>query len=132
MTTIHANIQDIIRTNVPTKVHEEIKSQPPGSHAFKQTRTILELIQDIAKTNILIKNHEDWTINVTYLVLTRKNDPLSGDHVFQPTGTIFEPIQDIIGTNLLTKFHGDWTIKVASSVNKANVNTAQCTTDKRR
>ncbi|KAH3723485.1 hypothetical protein DPMN_049273 [Dreissena polymorpha] len=39
--------QDIMRTNVLTKVHEEINSPTPGSHVLKQSGTIFELIQDI-------------------------------------------------------------------------------------
>ncbi|KAH3737874.1 hypothetical protein DPMN_044472 [Dreissena polymorpha] len=46
--------------------------------------------------------------------------------------TIFELIKDIIETNLLTKLHKDWTINKSPRVNKANVDIAQQTTDKRR
>ncbi|KAH3803263.1 hypothetical protein DPMN_156965 [Dreissena polymorpha] len=59
----------------------------------------------------LTKFYEDWTINVTSRVLTRKHDsPPCGHVFFLPTGIIFELIHDIIGKNLMTKFHGLWTI----------------------
>ncbi|KAH3872693.1 hypothetical protein DPMN_035913 [Dreissena polymorpha] len=54
---------------------------------------------------------------------------------FQANITIFELIQDIIETNFLTKFHEDWkSINQCDllRVNKANVDAAQQTTDKRR
>ncbi|KAH3724249.1 hypothetical protein DPMN_050064 [Dreissena polymorpha] len=93
--------QDIIRTIVLTKFHEEvltrINSATPGGHGFQQNRTIFKL----------------------------KNDKPPGGNFFQPTETFFEFVQDIIrtnllakkmnrtwlpyiiGTNLLTKFHED-------------------------
>ncbi|KAH3868048.1 hypothetical protein DPMN_031184 [Dreissena polymorpha] len=79
----------------------------------------LQLETNIIGTNLLTKFHEDWKINVTSRVLTRKNAPPPGGHVFQPTCIIFELFQDIIGMNLLTKFHEDWTINVASGVKNA-------------
>ncbi|KAH3859558.1 hypothetical protein DPMN_102375 [Dreissena polymorpha] len=73
---------------------------PPGGNDFQQTGTIFELIQtrgperpkcrtdgrqnnippplagdNIIRTNVLTKFHEDWTINVTSTVLTKKNAP---------------------------------------------------------
>ncbi|KAH3846795.1 hypothetical protein DPMN_089102 [Dreissena polymorpha] len=74
-----------------------MKNAPhPGGHVFQPTGTILELspdifrtninvtsrvltrpelffelIQDIIKTNVLTKFHADWTINLTFRVLTR-------------------------------------------------------------
>ncbi|KAH3870016.1 hypothetical protein DPMN_033194 [Dreissena polymorpha] len=98
---------DIIRTNFFAKFHEDWTKMyyyshekcpapgshenfpPAGSHVFQQTGTIFELIQDIIKTNVLSKFHEDWTTNVTFKVLKRKN-------ALTPA---------IIGKNLLTKFH---------------------------
>ncbi|KAH3704897.1 hypothetical protein DPMN_079958 [Dreissena polymorpha] len=47
--------------------------------------------------------HEDWTINVTSRVLTRKTAQPLGSHVFQWTGTIFKLSLAIIRTNVLTK-----------------------------
>ncbi|KAH3769233.1 hypothetical protein DPMN_170482 [Dreissena polymorpha] len=114
--------QDIIRTNVLTKFHQEvltrINSPPPGGHFHEDwtinvtqeknapppTESILELFQDIIDTNLLTKFHEDRTFNVASRVLTShimKNALPPGGHVFQ--ATIFELFQDIIGTNLLTK-----------------------------
>ncbi|KAH3853130.1 hypothetical protein DPMN_095652 [Dreissena polymorpha] len=104
--------RDIIGTNILTKFHEDRtinvasrvfknkskNAPPPGSHVFHHTF------------------QEDWTINGTSKVLTRKNAPPTGSNVFQPTGNIFELVQNIIGTNLLTKFLEDRTINVASSV----------------
>ncbi|KAH3728893.1 hypothetical protein DPMN_054856 [Dreissena polymorpha] len=43
----------------------------PGGHVFQPTGTIFELVQGIIKTHVLTKFHEDWTINVTFRVLTR-------------------------------------------------------------
>ncbi|KAH3824307.1 hypothetical protein DPMN_126141 [Dreissena polymorpha] len=83
--TIFELIQDIIETNLLTKIHEDRKinvasrvltrfyyshirknAPPPGGHF-----------------------HEDPKINVASRVLTRKNAPPPGGHVFQPTGIIF-------------------------------------------
>ncbi|KAH3699163.1 hypothetical protein DPMN_074117 [Dreissena polymorpha] len=130
--TIFLLVQDIIRTILLTKVHEDLtkmwpleyiigtnlvtnfygdgtinvasreKCPAPGSHVFQPNGTIFKLIQDIIGKNLLTKFYDDCTINVTSRVLTRKHAPPPGSHVFQPTGTIFELAQDIIGTNLLT------------------------------
>ncbi|KAH3861007.1 hypothetical protein DPMN_023933 [Dreissena polymorpha] len=111
--TIFVHIQDIIKTNILTKVltsfynsHIKENATPPGGHVFQPTRTILKVVQDIIGTNLLTKFHEDHSINVAGLasrVLARKN----------------APHPDIIGTNLLTEFHDHRTINVASySVNK--------------
>ncbi|KAH3886213.1 hypothetical protein DPMN_010214 [Dreissena polymorpha] len=106
-------IQDINKTNLLTKFHEDWtinvtsreNAPPPGGHVLKETKSIFELIQDIIGTNILTK------------VLTRKNAPPPGSqHVFQPTGIIFDLVQYIIGLNLPTKFHEDLTINVATRV----------------
>ncbi|KAH3864033.1 hypothetical protein DPMN_027045 [Dreissena polymorpha] len=132
-------IQDVIGTNLLSKFHEDRKinvasrvltrenALPPGGHVFQPTGIIFELIQDIIGMNLLTKFHEDWTINVASRVLTRfyyshirKNAPPLGSHVFQAK------------TNLLTKFHEAWPINVDKRVNKANVDVAQRTTDKRR
>jgi len=140
--TIFKLVQDIIRTNVLTKFHEDWtinvtsrvltrfyyshirKTAPPlGGHVFHPTETIFELVQDFIGTHVPTKFHEDWTKNVTSRVLTRfyyshirKTATPPGSHVFQPTGTIFELVQDIIETHVLTKFHEDWTINVTSRV----------------
>ncbi|KAH3879835.1 hypothetical protein DPMN_003742 [Dreissena polymorpha] len=77
------------------------KNAPPlGSHVLQANVTIFKLIQDIIETNLLTKFHEDWTINVTPRVLTKKNAPPSGDNK----------------THVLTKFHEDWTKNVTSRV----------------
>ncbi|KAH3739507.1 hypothetical protein DPMN_046159 [Dreissena polymorpha] len=117
-------VQDIIGMNLMTKFHEDLtinvasrvltrfyyshirKNAPPlCSHVFQANVTIFELIQDINKKNLLTKFHEDRTINVTSIVLARKNA-----HPWRPY---------IIEINLQTKFHEDWTINVASRVNNA-------------
>ncbi|KAH3709343.1 hypothetical protein DPMN_068805 [Dreissena polymorpha] len=119
--------QDTIRTkfNVLTKIF----CPTPNDHVFQKVGTILYFIQDIINTNVLTKFHDDWTINVTYRVLTsfyyshiKRNAMPSGGHVFQATETILEVVEDIIGTNLLTKFHDDRTINVASRVLKIGTN----------
>ncbi|KAH3719267.1 hypothetical protein DPMN_062099 [Dreissena polymorpha] len=121
---------------------------PPGGHDSHPTGTIFDLAQDIIGTNLLTKFHEGRTINVASKVLTRKDAPPPGGHfsedwtinmsfrvltrfyhsqigkiapppcgnVFQQTGTIFVLVQYIIGTNLRTKFHDDRKINVASRV----------------
>ncbi|KAH3789460.1 hypothetical protein DPMN_167641 [Dreissena polymorpha] len=116
--TIFELIQDIIETNLLTKLHEDLEinvasrvftrknAQTPGGHVFQPTGIIFELIQDVIEMNLLTKFHEDQTINVA-----SRAHSLSS-HVFQ--AKIFELIQYIIKTNLLTKFHEDWTINVAS------------------
>ncbi|KAH3800450.1 hypothetical protein DPMN_154083 [Dreissena polymorpha] len=65
-------IQDIIETNLLTKLHEDLEKNAPhlGSHVFQANVTIFELIQDIIEVNLLTKCHEDWTINVASRVLT--------------------------------------------------------------
>ncbi|KAH3866288.1 hypothetical protein DPMN_029348 [Dreissena polymorpha] len=132
--TIFELIQDINKTNLLTKIHEDWtinvasrvltslitkNAPPPGGHVFKETKTIFELIHDIIGTNLLTKFHKDGKINVASRELTRKNASPPGGNVFQPTGIIFELVQYIIGMNLLTKFHKDWTINVASRVKNA-------------
>ncbi|KAH3884582.1 hypothetical protein DPMN_008565 [Dreissena polymorpha] len=132
--TIFKLIQDIIGTNLLTKVLTRKIAPPPwwpciigmnlltkknapplGSHVFQANVTVFKLIQDIIKTNLLTIFHQDWTINVASRVL-RKNAPPPDGHVFQPTSIIFKLVQDIIGMNLLTKFHEVRTINVASRV----------------
>ncbi|KAH3701790.1 hypothetical protein DPMN_076786 [Dreissena polymorpha] len=107
-------IQDIIRTKLLTKFHEDrtinVSSRPYKekchvlvSHVFPANVNIFKLIQIIIETNFLTKFHDDWTINVASRVLTRKNAP--------PPWRLY-----IIGTNLLNKFHEDLTITVACRV----------------
>ncbi|KAH3805266.1 hypothetical protein DPMN_133563 [Dreissena polymorpha] len=69
--TIFELIQDINRTNLLTKFHDNRKinvtsrvltrknAPPLGSHVFQANVTIFELIQDIIETNLLTKFHED-------------------------------------------------------------------------
>ncbi|KAH3859346.1 hypothetical protein DPMN_102065 [Dreissena polymorpha] len=76
--------EDIIGTNIVTKIHEDrkinvtsrvltMKNVPPlGSHVFQPIVTIFELIQDIIETYILAKFYEDWNINVASTELTRQ------------------------------------------------------------
>ncbi|KAH3839435.1 hypothetical protein DPMN_112866 [Dreissena polymorpha] len=98
------------KINVASRVLTRKNAPPPGSHVFKPSSIIFELVQDIIGVKILTKFHKDRTIN------PRKNAPPLGSHVFQANVTIFELIHDIIETNLLNKFHEDWTINVASRV----------------
>ncbi|KAH3719754.1 hypothetical protein DPMN_062625 [Dreissena polymorpha] len=60
----------------------------------------------IITTNVLTKVHEDWTINVTLMILTRKLPALS-----------WQPITNFI----MTKFYEDWIINVTSEVLTSNV-----------
>ncbi|KAH3718343.1 hypothetical protein DPMN_061146 [Dreissena polymorpha] len=104
------------RQTIDKRVLTRKSSPPPGAHVFQPTGTISKLVQDIIETNLLTKFHDNQTINMASRV---KNAPPLGSHVFQAN------------TNLLTKFHKDnkcglW------SFNKANVDAARRTTDKRR
>ncbi|KAH3728005.1 hypothetical protein DPMN_053951 [Dreissena polymorpha] len=125
--------QDIMRTNVLTKFHEEINSLAPGRHVFQQTRTISELIQDILKTRIkLLTKFERkllWTpparrqgetiIRPVFLkrayknVLTKFHEDWTIKKTFR---VLIRFYYYIIGTSLWTKFHEDRTINVASIV----------------
>ncbi|KAH3794785.1 hypothetical protein DPMN_148323 [Dreissena polymorpha] len=117
------------------KFHEKktINFLTLGVDVFQHTRTIFEMIQDIIITNVLINFHEDWTMNVTFIVLTNiiETNLLTKFHEDGPINvvsrfhedrtinvasrvltrkksvTIFELVQDIIKTNLLIKFHED-------------------------
>ncbi|KAH3784723.1 hypothetical protein DPMN_162688 [Dreissena polymorpha] len=88
-------IQNIIETNLLTKLHEDWtiyvasrvltrfyyshiesykeKCAAPAGHVSEATKIIFELIQDIIGTNLLTKFHDDRKINVTSRALTRKN-----------------------------------------------------------
>ncbi|KAH3749342.1 hypothetical protein DPMN_183839 [Dreissena polymorpha] len=138
--TIFKLFQDIIETNLLTKVHEALTINVASIvHVFQANITIFKLIQDIIETNHLTKFHEDWTMqpletiynhirknapppgghfheNLTINVASRENAPPHKCHVFQPTGVILKLVKDIIGMNLLTKFHEDRTMNVASRV----------------
>ncbi|KAH3704948.1 hypothetical protein DPMN_080010 [Dreissena polymorpha] len=103
------NVASRGKNALPLESHE--KCPAPGGHVFKATTTIFELIQDIIGTNVLTKFQDDWKINVTSRVFTRKMPRPDGGHVFQRT--------DINGMNLLTNFHEDWTKNVASRVKNA-------------
>ncbi|KAH3694245.1 hypothetical protein DPMN_081685 [Dreissena polymorpha] len=82
--TIFELIQDIIRTNVPTKFHEDCSitvtsrvltrktTPPPLGHVFQPTETIFELVPDIIGTNLLTKFKGDRIMNVASKVLIRK------------------------------------------------------------
>ncbi|KAH3747895.1 hypothetical protein DPMN_182330 [Dreissena polymorpha] len=87
----------------------EKNAPPPGGYVFQQTRIIFELIQDIIRKNVQTKFHEDWTINVTFMVLTS----------FQPTGTILKLFHDDrsinVASRVLTKFHYSHSKKNAPS-----------------
>ncbi|KAH3867490.1 hypothetical protein DPMN_030619 [Dreissena polymorpha] len=120
--TIFELVQDITRTHVLSKCHEDwtidvnLRPRPlqttgtifelvqniSGTNPFQASGTIFELVKDTNATNLLTNFHDDQTIHVASRVLSREKCPNCG-HVCQPTGTIFDLIQDIIGTNLLTK-----------------------------
>ncbi|KAH3768214.1 hypothetical protein DPMN_169426 [Dreissena polymorpha] len=88
--TISSCLNDIIGTNLLTKVLTRKNAAPPGSHVFQPTSIIFEHFQDIIAMNLMTKFHEDRTVNVASRVLTRfyysrirKNAPPLGSHVFQ-------------------------------------------------
>ncbi|KAH3703536.1 hypothetical protein DPMN_078573 [Dreissena polymorpha] len=145
--TIFELIQNIIKTNLLTKFHEDWtinvasrvltrfyyshirkNAPPPGGHVFQPTGIIFDLVQDIIGMNLL----------------TKKNAPPLSSHVFQAKVTISELIQDInrkknVASLVLTRknapppgghvfqptdtifkhFYLDQTINVASSVKNA-------------
>ncbi|KAH3890137.1 hypothetical protein DPMN_014209 [Dreissena polymorpha] len=120
--TIFKVIQDIIRTNLLTKFHEDRtinillyshigKNAPPlGSHVFPA------------------KFHEDWKINVASILLIRfyyshirKNAPPPGGHVFQPTGIIFELFHEDLTINVVSRPYKKKCPPLGSHVFQANV-----------
>ncbi|KAH3719244.1 hypothetical protein DPMN_062076 [Dreissena polymorpha] len=141
---IFEQLQDIIGINLLTKFHEDrtmnVASRvltrfnyshkkicpPPGGHVFQATVTIFELVQDIVQSKVLTTFHEDWTINVTSIVLTRqmltsydarrtpdkkRSQKLTMSKYCSGTD-LFRAAQYIIRTNVLTKFHEERTIHV--------------------
>ncbi|KAH3740942.1 hypothetical protein DPMN_047659 [Dreissena polymorpha] len=100
--TIFELIQDIIKTTVLTKFHEDwtIKATFECSHE-KFSAPWRKHFRTCRRYKSSYQFHEDRTINVASRLLTR---------------TIFEQVQDIIGTNLLTKFHDARTINLASKI----------------
>ncbi|KAH3820118.1 hypothetical protein DPMN_121862 [Dreissena polymorpha] len=82
--TIFNLIQDIIKTNVLTKFHEDLtinvsfrvkNALSSGGHVFQPIKTIFGLVQDIIGINLLTKFHEDRKINVVSRVLTMLTPP---------------------------------------------------------
>ncbi|KAH3867138.1 hypothetical protein DPMN_030264 [Dreissena polymorpha] len=71
-TNLLAKFHEDLTINVASRVLTRNNAPPPGSHVFKATETIFELIQDIIRTNRLTKFHEDRKINVASRV---KNAP---------------------------------------------------------
>ena len=116
----------ITRTNVLTKFHEDwtingtsksVKkfllqfyshiwetAPHPGGHVFQRNWTIFELSGEIIKTNAIPKFHEDWTINVTSIVLTSASLIWPSDIDFELMWPSLDLNEVIIGTNLWTKF----------------------------
>ncbi|KAH3852040.1 hypothetical protein DPMN_094533 [Dreissena polymorpha] len=109
--TIFELIQDINKTNLLTKFHEDWTINV----ASRVNKTIVKQYKSPTGSTICDRLTDAQSENY-------KSPPVKpplGGHVFQPTGIIFELVQDIIGMNLLTKFHEDWTINVASRVKNA-------------
>ncbi|KAH3716925.1 hypothetical protein DPMN_059659 [Dreissena polymorpha] len=81
--TICDHIQDIIKTNILTKCHEDWKIPI----LFYPTRTIFNLGQDMIGAHILIKFHKDWPINMAFRVFTRKTatPPVNVDNAQRTT-----------------------------------------------
>ncbi|KAH3838584.1 hypothetical protein DPMN_111992 [Dreissena polymorpha] len=105
--TIFELIQDISRTNLLSKFHEDRKINVTSRVLTEKNAPPLG--GNVFQANVLLYIYSH----------IRKNAPPPGGHVFKPTGIIFELVQDIIGMNLLTKFHEDWTINVASRMKDA-------------
>ncbi|KAH3782125.1 hypothetical protein DPMN_160036 [Dreissena polymorpha] len=76
--------EDIIGTNIVTKIHEDRKNKcdlssvnkknapAPGSHVFQPIVIIFEMMPDIIETYILAKFYEDWNIKLASTELTRQ------------------------------------------------------------
>ncbi|KAH3864174.1 hypothetical protein DPMN_027189 [Dreissena polymorpha] len=126
--TILAISPDIIRINVLTKFHagwtKNVTSRVqswlyfshirknatlPGGHIFRRTIFIFKLIQDIIITIVLKKFHEDWTINVTCIVLRRKSAQLL-------SGMFFNRSEPLSNSSKKSFFNEDWMINVTSIV----------------
>ncbi|KAH3823616.1 hypothetical protein DPMN_125426 [Dreissena polymorpha] len=102
-------IQDIIGTNLLTKLHEDrkINAPHPGGHVFQPTVIIFELFQDII-------GMVHFTISI-YSHLG-KNAPPLGSHVFKQRFPFLNSSNILLGKNLSSKFHEDRKINVASRV----------------
>ncbi|KAH3749064.1 hypothetical protein DPMN_183554 [Dreissena polymorpha] len=116
-------------------IHIRKTAPPPWRPFFSTDRNYFQS-RSIIRMNVLNKFHEDWTINVTSRVLTKKTAPPPdiirtivltkvlkretfpppGGHIFQRTKTILKLNLVIIRTNVLNKFHEDWTINVTPRV----------------
>ncbi|KAH3866225.1 hypothetical protein DPMN_029284 [Dreissena polymorpha] len=112
---------DIIGTTLLTKKN----TPPPGGHVLQPTQTIFELVQDIIGTNLLTMFHDDWTRNMAFRILTRKNAPptwgpyivtinvssrvLTRKHAPPPSCHVFKATKTIFKL-----FHDDRKINVAS------------------
>ncbi|KAH3820878.1 hypothetical protein DPMN_122627, partial [Dreissena polymorpha] len=84
-----------------------------GNHLTDMCKAIYPLFFEEGHKNVLTKFNKDWTINVTFRVVTRfyyyhkmKNDP-------PPSGHVFNSLQP---KKVLTKFQEDWTVNVLSKV----------------
>ncbi|KAH3811196.1 hypothetical protein DPMN_139602 [Dreissena polymorpha] len=104
--TIFELVQDIIRTNVLTMLHENWIIIVTLS--VKQGTKLCEI--NVASRVFTRFNH------------IRQNALPSGGHVFQQTRIILELNQDVIGTYVVTKFHTNQTINLASRVKNAPLN----------
>ncbi|KAH3708281.1 hypothetical protein DPMN_067728 [Dreissena polymorpha] len=107
------------KTNVLTKVHEDLQTAPPpGIHISTKPNVLTKFHDDKAqnvtskKTNVLTKFHEDWAQNVSSRMFTcfhyihiEKNDPPPCGHVFPPIMAIFKLVRDIYKINVETKFY---------------------------
>ncbi|KAH3811099.1 hypothetical protein DPMN_139502 [Dreissena polymorpha] len=104
--TIFELVQDIIRTNVLTMLHENWIIIVTLS--VKQGTKLCEI--NVASRVFTRFNH------------IRQNALPSGGHVFQQTRIILELNQDVIETYVVTKFHTNQTINFASRVKNAPLN----------
>ncbi|KAH3857359.1 hypothetical protein DPMN_099966 [Dreissena polymorpha] len=99
--TIFELIQDIIKTNLLTKFHENWTINVASRCAqFAHLR---------GETNVLSKFHENWAKN-------RKMPCPLVAMFFHRIPTIFKLVRDINKTNVLTNFHDDWAKIVTSRV----------------
>ncbi|KAH3828806.1 hypothetical protein DPMN_130790 [Dreissena polymorpha] len=110
--TIFQLVQDINKTNVLTKFHDD-KATNVTSRVFTRKTARPPLRPYINKTNVFTKFHDDWANHVTSRVFTSLNYPVPLAAI-ENCPALGRPY--INKTNVLTKFHDDWAKFVTSKV----------------
>ncbi|KAH3832272.1 hypothetical protein DPMN_105553 [Dreissena polymorpha] len=108
--TIFERVQDIIGTNLLTKIHDDWIINR-ASRVLTRKNASPPLRPYIIGTNLVTKFHDDRTINVASI---EKNALPPRGHVFFKQPKPFSNSSKIsLRTNFLTKFHENWKINVA-------------------